>query len=123
MKGFKDFLMRGNLIDLAVAFILGASFNAVVQAFSKLILSLISMIGGQPNFDNVAIGSVNVGVFITAVVSFVVVAAILYFGLVKPMNMLKARLDAKKEAEPPAETTEQLLAEIRDLLANTNTGK
>jgi len=119
MKGFRDFLLRGNLIDLAVAFILGASFNAVVQAFTKIIMSLIGLIGGKPNFDNVAIGPVNIGVFITALVTFVIMAAILYFALVRPLAKLKERLDAKKAAddEPPAPTTEELLTQIRDLLA------
>ena len=114
MKGFKDFLMRGNLIDLAVAFILGASFNAVVTAFSKLIMSIISLLGGQPNFDNVTIGPIAVGPFITAVVSFVMLAAILYFALVRPMEAIKARVVSSEPAKP---TTEELLTEIRDLLA------
>ena len=117
MKGFRDFLMRGNLIDLAVAFILGASFNAVVTAFSKLIMSVISLIGGQPNFDNVTIGPISVGPFITAVVSFVFLAAILYFGLVRPMEAIKSRVGT---SEPDAPTTEELLTDIRDLLASQN---
>jgi len=119
MKGFRDFLMRGNLVDLAVAFILGAAFNAVVKAFSDIIMSLIGLIGGKPDFNNLAIGPVNIGTFITALVSFVIMAAIVYFGLVRPMTALKARMDAKnaKPDEPPAPTTEELLAQIRDLLA------
>lgn len=117
MKGFRDFLMRGNLVDLAVAFILGAAFGAVVTAFTKIIMSVIGLLGGQPNFDAVSIGPVNVGPFITALVSFVILATIVYFGLVRPVEALKQRM-AKEEAETPAEpTTEELLAEIRDLLA------
>jgi len=119
MKGFRDFLMRGNLVDLAVAFIMGASFNAVVKAFSELIMSLVGLIGGKPDFSNVAIGPVNIGTFITALVSFVIMAAIVYFGLVRPLARLKERMDAKnaKPDEPPAPTTEELLTQIRDLLA------
>jgi len=117
VAGFKSFLMRGNLIDLAVAFILGASFNTVVTAFTKIIMDLLGLAGGQPNFDAVAIGPIAVGPFITAVVSFVMLAAILYFALVHPVEMAKRHMDAKKADEPPAPTPEELLTEIRDLLA------
>ena len=117
MKGFKAFLLRGNLVDLAVAFILGASFTAVVTAFTQIIMSLIGLIGGQPNFDAVMIGPISVGPFITATVSFLIVAAILYFGLVRPMALIKRRLGkGDDESAPP--TTEELLTEIRDLLAS-----
>ena len=116
MAGFKDFLMRGNLIDLAIAFILGASFGDVVKAFTKIILDIIGLIGGNPNFDTVAIGPINVGVFITAVVSFVILAAIVYFGVIKPYEHIKARTAKPVEAAVAAPTTEDLLAEIRDLL-------
>ena len=84
MKGFKDFLMRGNLVDLAVAVIIATSFGAVVSTFTQIIMDVIGKMGGNPNFDTVAIGGVNVGKFITAVVSFVILAAIVYFGVIKP---------------------------------------
>lgn len=115
MKGFKEFLLRGNLIDLAIAFILGASFGQVVTAFTQIIMDLIGLIGGNPDFSSVAIGGVNVGVFITAFVSFVIMAAVLYFGVVKPYESLKA-LGEKTETEAGAPTSEELLTEIRDLL-------
>ncbi|MDR0594666.1 MAG: large conductance mechanosensitive channel protein MscL [Bifidobacteriaceae bacterium] len=122
MKGFRDFLMRGNLIDLAVAFILGASFGTVVSSFTQIIMDLIGLAGGNPNFDTVTIGSINVGKFLTALVAFVIVAAVLYFAIVRPYQMLKARL-AKPDA-PAKPTTDELLTEIRDLLASnaTNNG-
>jgi len=120
VAGFKSFLMRGNLIDLAVAFILGASFNTVVTAFTTIIMDLIGMAGGQPNFDAVTIGPIAVGPFITGVVSFVILAAILYFALVRPVEAIKARMDANKADEPAAPTSEELLTEIRDLLAKRN---
>lgn len=116
MKGFKDFLMRGNLIDLAVAFIIGGAFGKVVEAFTKVVMDCIGLIGGQPNFDSVALGPIVVGPFITALVSFVIIASVVYFGIVKPYEAIKARIDAKKEAEAGAPTTEELLGEIRDLL-------
>ena len=117
MAGFKDFLMRGNLIDIAIAFILGASFGSVVEAFTKIIMDIIGLIGGNPNFDTVAIGPINVGVFITAVVSFVIMAAVLYFGVVKPYETIKKMQEKPAADEPGAPTQEELLAEIRDLLA------
>ncbi|MDR2379548.1 MAG: large conductance mechanosensitive channel protein MscL [Bifidobacteriaceae bacterium] len=115
MKGFRDFLMRGNLIDLAVAFILGASFGAVVSSFTQVIMDLIGLAGGNPNFDTVAVGPIVVGKFLTALVSFVIVAAVLYFAVVRPYQILKGKL-AKKDDEPDAPTAEELLTEIRDLL-------
>ena len=109
MAGFKEFLMRGNLIDLAVAFILGASFGNVVTAFTK--------IGGNPDFSTVAIGGVNIGVFITAVVSFVIMAAVLYFGVVKPYETIRRMTSRPAVDEPAKPSSEDLLVEIRDLLA------
>ena len=115
MKGFKEFLMRGNLIDIAIAFILGASFGNVVTAFTQIIMDIIGLIGGNPDFSTVNIAGVNIGVFITAVVSFVIMAAVLYFGVVRPYESIKAH-NAKTEVEADAPTSEDLLAEIRDLL-------
>lgn len=127
MKGFRDFLMQGNLIELATAVIIGASFNAVVGAFTDLLMSLISrVIGGEPDFSQITIPyiDVNIGVFITTLVSFVMVAAVVYFFVIKPYTAMKAavaaRLQADKAAEPPAPTTDELLAEIRDLLKARN---
>jgi large conductance mechanosensitive channel len=116
MKGFKDFLMRGNLIELAVAFIMATAFGAVVTTFTQLVMDLIGKLGAQPDFSSVAIGGVNIGKFITAVVAFVIMAAVVYFGIVKPFDALKARLVKPAPEEVPAVTSEDLLAEIRDLL-------
>lgn len=116
VNGFKEFLMRGNLIDLAVAFILGASFNTVVTAFTKIIMDVIGLFGGNPDFSTVTLGPINVGVFITAAVSFLITATVVYFGVVKPYETIKAMTTKAKTAEPDAPTSEELLAEIRDLL-------
>jgi large conductance mechanosensitive channel len=117
MKGFKDFLLRGNLIELAVAFIMAAAFGTVVTTFTKLIMDIIGKLGAQPDFSQVAIGGVNVGTFITAVVAFVIMSAVVYFGIVRPYEMLK-RMTEKPAApdEAGAPTSEELLGEIRDLL-------
>nr|WP_300149867.1 large conductance mechanosensitive channel protein MscL [Propionicimonas sp.] len=117
MKGFRDFLMRGNLIELAVAFIMAAAFGAVVTTFTQLVMDIIGLLGGQPDFSAVAIGGVNVGKFITAIIAFVIMAAVVYFGIVKPYEVVKSRLTKPAADEPGAPTTEELLAEIRDLLA------
>lgn len=117
MKGFKDFLMRGNLIDLAVAVIIGTAFSAVVTTFTQVILDIIGLIGGNPDFSTVKIGPILVGPFINAVVTFVIIAAIVYFGILKPIEAMKRlRKPADEPVEVAAPTTEDLLIEIRDLL-------
>ena len=119
MKGFKEFLMQGNVVSLAVAVIVGTAFTGVVTAFTKLIMSVIGLVFGQPNFDGLNIGPVNIGVFVTAVVNFLMIAAVVYFLIVKPLAALEAR--RAKPAEEPAEpTTDELLTQIRDLLAKQN---
>ncbi len=115
MKGFKDFILRGNLIELAVAFIMGAAFKSVVDAFTNIVLSLISKVmGGPPNFDQFMPGGVPVGPFLTQLISFVLIAAVVYYLMVLPVNRLRERLET--EADPVASETD-LLTEIRDLLA------
>ena len=113
--------MQGNLIELATAVIMAGAFGKVVEAFTKIIMDLIAMVAGsEPNFDAVNIAGLNVGVFITALVSFVMIAAVVYFLVIKPYQTIKeaadARLNAQKDEEAPAPTTDELLAEIRDLL-------
>ena len=117
MKGFKDFLMQGNLIELATAVIIGAAFGKVVEAFTKIIMDFIGLIGGQPDFSKVTIPylNINIGVFLTALVSFVIVAGDVFFFVIKPYQALQARL-AKPAEEVEAPTTDSLLVEIRDLL-------
>lgn len=122
MKGFKDFLLRGNLIELAVAFIMGGAFATVVTTFTKIILDLLGKIGGQPNFDNLTmLGGVNIGKFITALVSFVIIAATVYFFIVKPYEAARERFKKSDEEVAPA-SSEELLTEIRDLLQGRNGG-
>lgn len=106
MSGFKDFLMRGNLIEVAVAFIIGAVFGDVTKSFTQLVMDVIAkVIGGNPDFSSVTIGGVNVGVFITSVISFVITAAVVYFGIVMPYNKLKDRFakPAPEEAGAPTD--------------------
>lgn len=118
MQGFKEFIMRGNLVELAVAFIMGGAFATVVESFTKIIMDLIGLVGGQPDFTEVSLGPINVGVFLTAFVAFLILAAVLYFGVVLPYNTVKNRFEKEEEAEVSAE--EALLTEIRDLLKAQN---
>jgi large conductance mechanosensitive channel len=114
MKGFKDFLMRGNLVELAVAFIMGTVFAAVVEAFTKIILDILGLVVQVEGLSDVRVAGVNIGNFITALITFLLTAAVLYFFIVLPYN----RLSAIRKAEEPAQaaSSEDLLAEIRDLL-------
>jgi len=102
-KGFKEFVFRGNVVDLAVAVVMGAAFGGVVSAFVKSLLTpLIAAIAGQPDFSGLTFTVNNskflYGEFINAVISFMLVAAAIYFFVVAPLNALTARL--KKEAPP-----------------------
>lgn len=116
MKGFQDFILRGNLVELAVAFIMGAAFNGVVDSFTNIILSLISkVLGGPPNFDQYLPGGVPVGPFLTQVISFLLIAVVVYYGLVLPVTRMRAHLKPESEA---AVSETGLLTEIRDLLAS-----
>ena len=120
MKGFKDFLMRGNLVELAVAFIIGGAFAKVVEAFTAIILDIVGKVGGINSFSAASIAGINIGAFLTALLSFVIVSAVVYFGLVKPYEIYSAKVAAKAEAAPAVPTTEELLGDIRDLLAKKN---
>ncbi len=110
MKGFKQFLLRGNVIDLAVAVVIGAAFGAVVTALVKdLITPIIAAIVGKPDFSALTF-EVNgskflIGDFINAVVSFVLIAAAIYFFVVVPVNAIVAR--ARRGEAPPDPTTKK----------------
>jgi len=107
LKGFKQFLLRGNVVDLAVAVVIGGAFGAVVAALVKdLMTPLIAAIVGQPDFSAIQF-TVNgskflIGDFLNAIVSFVLVAAAIYFFVVAPMNMITER---RRRGEAPADPT------------------
>lgn len=107
MKGFKQFLLRGSVLDLAVAVVMGAAFGAVVTALVKdLVTPLIAAIVGKPDFSAIAFTVNNskfmIGEFINAVVSFVLIAAAVYFFIVLPVNKVLARL---RRGEAPVDPT------------------
>jgi large conductance mechanosensitive channel len=121
LKGFKEFIMRGNLVELAVAFIIGGAFATVVTSFTAVILSLVSKITGEGvNFDDWKPGQVPVGAFVTALIAFLIIAFVVYFFVVTPYNKLQARRARGEEPTPPSEEV-TLLTEIRDLLARDTT--
>jgi large conductance mechanosensitive channel len=115
MTGFKNFILRGNLVELAVAFIMATTFAAVVTAFTAIVLDLIGKIGGTPNFSKYTPGGVHVGAFITALITFLIVAAVVYFFIVVPYTVAKERWFPSPEPGTPEDV--KLLQEIRDLLA------
>lgn len=128
LQGFKDFISRGNVIDLAVGVAIGGAFSPVVSALTdKILMPLIAAIFGKPSFDNMLEFTLNgtvirPGVLITASVNFLIVAAALYFFVVLPMNKFIAiRNNEPKSAETTEKQTKDiiLLTEIRDLLAKT----
>lgn len=107
-KEFRDFLMRGNIVDLAVAVVIGAAFNNVVQSLvADLLTPLIAAIGGQQDFSALKFSINNsqfmYGNFINQIITFIITAAAIFFFVVKPMNKLMARLRPAKE-EAVAET-------------------
>jgi len=126
IKGFKDFIMRGNVLDLAVAVVIGAAFTAIVTAVvTGFINPLIAAIFGKPNLDDVGNFVINdaqfsIGIILTAIINFLIVAAAVYFVLIYPMRKLQERRRRGEEPGPSEATDVELLKEIRDLLAARN---
>ena len=122
LKGFRDFLMRGNVVDLAVAVVIGAAFGAIVKGLTDGIINpLIAAIFGKPNLDSVGTFTINgadfsIGLVLTPLVNFVIVAAAVYFIVVVTMNRIRSRFVTEEAAAEAEEVT--LLREIRDSLAS-----
>ncbi len=123
LKGFREFVLRGNVIDLAVAVVIGAAFTLVINAIVQwLITPLIAAIFGQPDLDSVLNFTINgadfsIGAILSAIINFLLVAAAVYFVLIVPMNKLHETRSSGEEEEPEAPADDVLLLqEIRDLL-------
>ena len=104
MKDFREFLLRGNLVDMAVGIVIGVAFAALVTAFvADIITPLIAAIGGQPNFNDLSFtihkSHFLYGAFFNALISFLIIAAVIFFLVVKPVNALMAR----RKTEPPVD--------------------
>jgi large conductance mechanosensitive channel len=128
LKGFKDFILRGNVIELAIAVVIGTAFTALVSAFTKNIINPVIAAAGGVQADGLGFRIwpdnpatfVDFGAVITALVTFLITAAVVYFIFVAPMNkinsIVKNRLATEEPEEEPIPTDTALLAEIRDLL-------
>lgn len=142
IKGFKEFIAQGNALELAVAVIIGGAFKPIVDSITKVIMTIIGQLIGQPNFDSLGAfslyqdgkytfhlatakelaanpdGFVMPGEIVTTIINFILIAIAVYFAIVMPMNKVKERLAKQKAAEEANEVTDvELLTEIRDLLA------
>ena len=116
VKEFRDFILKGNMLDLAVGVIIGASFGKVVTAFTDILLAVIGKIGGQPDFSGYKPEGFPVGVFLNAIISLLIVGFALFL-VVKAYTTAKKRFEAPAaaaSAAPPEDV--KLLTEIRDLL-------
>ncbi len=115
LNEFKAFIMRGNVLDLAVGIIIGAAFTAIVTSLvDDLIQPLIGMILGNIDFSSIVLGQFMIGNFITAIIKFLIVAWVVFL-IVKMMNKLMPKKE-EAPAAPKGPTAEDLLAEIRDAL-------
>jgi large conductance mechanosensitive channel len=118
LKGFRDFILRGNVVDLAVAVVIGAAFGAVVTAFTKgIIMQFVAAIVKTPDFDKLAVTlngtPINYGPFLTATLDFLIVAAVIYFFVVVPLNYLMAKFKGPEpEVAPTTKTCGQCLSDI-----------
>lgn len=130
LKGFKEFIMRGNVVDLAVAVVIGAAFGDIVKALvADIITPVIAAIGGQPDFSTLTFtihkSKFLYGDFINKVIAFVIIAAAIYFIVVLPLNTLAERRARKLSAEEPLPEAKPedvlLLEQIRDLMQAQST--
>ncbi|MDT7573147.1 MAG: large conductance mechanosensitive channel [Actinomycetota bacterium] len=125
LKGFREFIMRGNVVDLAVAVVIGAAFGAIVtKLVADLITPLIAAVGGKPDFSKLSFtlnkSKFLYGDFLNALISFVIIAAAIYFLVVLPLNKMAERRAARLSKGDPDPTPKPedvlLLEQIRDLL-------
>lgn len=117
LKGFRDFVLRGNVVDLAVAVVIGAAFTHVVNSLvSDIINPLISAIVGQPNFSYLVAtvngGKITYGNFVNAVIQFIIIAAAIYFFMVLPVQKLLKRFQPQKAEPPKTRPCPQCLSDI-----------
>ncbi len=117
LKGFRDFLLRGNVVDLAVAVILGAAFNAIVASLVKDVMNpLIAATVGKPDFSGVIVhvhhGEIKIGEFFNAGISFLIEATVVYFGIVMPMHYFLQRVKKHPPVSPTTKICPECMSEI-----------
>jgi large conductance mechanosensitive channel len=113
LKGFRDFILRGNAMDLAVGVIIGAAFGAVVSSLAADVLTpIIGAIFGQPDFSAITIGPIKIGNLLNAIISLLITALALYFFVVAPMNALNQRFKPKAPEPQPTRECPECLSNI-----------
>ena len=116
---FKEFISKGNVLDLAVGVIIGGAFGKIITSLTDdIIMPIVGLIGGQPDFSAIHLGPIKIGLFINALVGFLILAVIIFF-IVKGANSIKKKpveVVAAPITPPPPTTDQQLLMEIRDAL-------
>jgi large conductance mechanosensitive channel len=117
VKGFREFILRGNVVDLAIAVLIGAAFGALVKSFTdNLLTPLLGAFGGVKDFSALSFSlngsEFGIGAFINAVIAFLITAAILYFFVVKPVNVLMARYRTQPEPQAPVRECPECLSKI-----------
>jgi large conductance mechanosensitive channel len=117
LKEFRDFVMRGNVVELAVAVIIGAAFGAVITAFtSAFITPLIALIGGKPDFGDLAFSISGTrfpyGLFLNALISFLIIAFVVFFFVVKPINALMSLSQRRESPDPSTRKCPECRSEI-----------
>ena len=117
MDEFKAFILRGNMVDLAVAVVIGAAFGAVVTSLVKdIIMPIIGIFGGQPSFDDykwtINGSNINYGTFLTVLIAFLILAAVVFFFVVKPVNWLMSRRKTELPADPTTRDCPYCLSSI-----------
>jgi large conductance mechanosensitive channel len=117
LKEFRDFVLRGNVVELAVAVVIGAAFGAVVAAFVKdIVTPIIGAIGGEPDFSGLSF-TINgskflYGDFLNALIAFLMIAAVVFFFVVRPLNALMARLKPGKPVDSPTRSCPECISDI-----------
>src|SRR4030066_2056898 len=117
LKGFRDFILRGNIVDLAVAVVIGGAFGAIVNALVKdLVTPLIAAIGGNPDFSGIYFTINNskfmIGDFLNSLTSFLIISAVIYFLVITPMNKLMEKVKRGEKVDPTEKSCPQCLSMI-----------
>ena len=117
LKEFREFILRGNLVDLAVAVVIGTAFTAVVTAFvTNIVTPIIAAIGGKPDFSDLSFtingSEFGYGAFINALIAFLIIAAVVFFFVIKPVNLLMARFQPDTAVDVPTRVCPECLSDI-----------
>lgn len=117
LKEFREFILRGNLVDLAVAVVIGTAFTAVVTAFvANIVTPIIAAIGGKPDFSDLTFtingSEFGYGAFINALLAFVIIAAVVFFFVIKPVNLLMSRFQPDTAIDVPTRGCPECLSDI-----------